>query len=265
MENPLEELDSSVPNIARIYDYILGGENNSEADRAAADQILRLIPEIGVAVTENRKFLRTAVRYLTREAGIDQFLDIGVGLPTQGPVHEVAAEVIPAARVAYVDYDPAVVSHASALLTDTDNAIAVLGDLRRPGELLADPEIRSHLDFGRPVAVLLLAVLHFVSDEDDPAGIIATIRDTVAPGSYLMITHLGTPTQRHVEPQDTVRAMYERAGQPVFPRTPQDADRILNGFEVIDADEVERHALLPDRATVPPISDIGWRLIARKR
>jgi SAM-dependent methyltransferase len=264
MENPLEGLDSSVPNIARIYDYILGGKNNSEADRATAEQILQLIPEIGVAVTENRKFLRTAVRYLTLEAGIDQFLDIGVGLPTQGPVHEVAAEVIPAAKVAYVDYDPVVVSHASALLTDQDRAIAVLGDLRRPGELLADPDIRGHLDFRRPVAVLLMAVLHFVSDEDDPAGIIATIRDTVAPGSYLVITHIGAPAPHDVEPQDKVRGMYARAGQPVFPRTQQDADRILDGFEVIDASEVERHAFRQDRASAPPISDVGWRLVARK-
>lgn len=141
MESPLGGLDGSAPNIARIYDYILGGKNNTEADRASAEQILRLLPEIGAAVIENRKFLRTTVRYLTQAAGIDQFLDIGVGLPTQGPVHEVAAEIIPAAKVAYVDYDPAVVSHASALLTDLDRAIAVLGDLRRPGELLADPGI----------------------------------------------------------------------------------------------------------------------------
>jgi SAM-dependent methyltransferase len=166
--------------------------------------------------------------------------------------------------VAYVDYDPDVVSHASALLTDPDRAIAVLGDLRRPGELLADPEIRSHLDFWRPVAVLLLAVLHFISDEDDPAGIIATIRDTVAPGSYLVISHIGAPASRDLDPEDKVRGMYARAGQPVFPRTPQDADRILDGFELIDADEIERHALLPDRASVPPISDVGWRLVARK-
>lgn len=124
VESPLEGLGGSAPNIARIYDYILGGKNNTEADRASAEQILRLLPEIGAAVIENRKFLRTAVRYLTQEAGIDQFLDIGVGLPTQGPVHEVAAEIIPAAKVAYVDYDPAVVSHASALLTDLDRDIA---------------------------------------------------------------------------------------------------------------------------------------------
>ena len=264
MEKSVVGLDTSVPNIARIYDYILGGKNNFEVDRAAAEQILQLIPQISDGVIQNRRFLRAAVRYLTQEAGIDQFLDIGTGLPTQGAVHEIAAEVIPAAKVACVDYDPGVVSQANSLLTDPGSTIAVLGDLRRTGELLVNPEIRNHLDFGRPVAVLLLAVLHFISDEDDPAGIIAAIRTAVAPGSYLVISHLDAPAPGDTEPQDKVRGMYARAGQPVFPRTRQDADRSLEGFEVIDAGEVERHALLPDRASAPPASEVGWRLVARK-
>ena len=141
---------------------------------------------------ENRRFLRRVVRFLAAEAGVTQFLDIGVGLPTQGAVHEVAREVNPHARVVYVDYDPVVVSHGQALLAVTDLSILVQGDLRRPAELLAKPEVRAHLDFGQPVAIGLFAILHFLRTADDPAGIVARLRDAVAPGSYLAVSHIGT-------------------------------------------------------------------------
>ena len=134
----------------------------------AAEEIIRLVPVTRAEAMTNRQFLRLAVRYLATDAGISQFLDIGVGLPTQGAVHEVAREVSAEARVAYVDYDPVVVSHANALLATPDRSVAVRGDLREPAALLADPVITGHLDFGRPVAVFLLAILHFISAEDDP-------------------------------------------------------------------------------------------------
>jgi SAM-dependent methyltransferase len=171
---------------------------------------VRLVPAIRIQAIENRKFLQLAVRYLTVEAGIDQFLDIGVGLPTQGAVHKVAHEANPKARVVYVDYDPVVVSHASALLARPDSSVAILADLREPAALLEDPVIRNHLDFSRPVAVILVAVLHFVSD-DDPAGIIATIRDALAPGSYLVISHAVRGRVLDRRAVDRVLEIYDQA------------------------------------------------------
>jgi len=136
-------LDVTTPNVARMYDYYLGGKDNFESDRIAAEEVLALVPGLRRAAVENRRFLRRVVRFLAAEAGVTQFLDIGVGLPTQGAVHEVAREVNPHARVVYVDYDPVVVSHGQALLTVTDLSIMVQGDLRRPAELLANPEVRA--------------------------------------------------------------------------------------------------------------------------
>ena len=153
-----------------MYDYYLGGKDNFEADRIAAEKVLALVPGLRRAAVENRRFLRRVVRFLAAEAGVSQFLDIGVGLPTQGAVHEVAREVNPDVRVVYVDYDPVVVSHGQALLAVSDLSIMVHGDLRRPGDLLAKPEIRAHLDFSRPVAIGLFAIVHFLPDADDPAG-----------------------------------------------------------------------------------------------
>ena len=182
------EIDTSTANVARMYDYWLGGKDNFEADRVAAEKVLAQMPGQRRSALENRRFLRRAVGFLTAEAGIDQFLDIGVGLPTQGAVHEVAHEINPRSHVAYVDYDPVVVAHGNALLATPDQSVVVQADIRRPGELLANPVIRGHLDFGRPVAVLLLAIMHFVTDEDDPAAVAAALRDALAPGSYLVLT-----------------------------------------------------------------------------
>ena len=147
-ETPLG-LDVTTPNVARMYDDYLGGKDNFEADRIAAEKVLALVPGLRRSALENRRFLRRVVRFLAAEADVSQFLDIGVGLSTQGAVHEVAREVNPEARVVYADYDPVVVSHGQALLTVSDLSITVQGDLRRPADLLALPEVRAHLDFGR--------------------------------------------------------------------------------------------------------------------
>ena len=161
-------LDVSVPNAARMYDYFLGGKDNFEADRVTADRILALVPQLRQSVVENRRFIGRVVRFLAAEAGIDQFLDIGAGLPTRDPVHQVAQKINPRARVVYADYDPVVVTHGSALLAVPDRSVMVRADLRRPGELLAHPGVRGFLDLGRPVAVMLIAIMHFVPDSDDP-------------------------------------------------------------------------------------------------
>jgi len=263
-----EGLDTSIPNVARMYDYYLGGKDNFEADRQAAEEIMRLVPVTRAEARSNRQFLRLAVRYLMTEAGISQFLDIGTGLPTKGAVHEVAGEVSPEAHVAYVDYDPVVVLHAQALLTEPDRSVALRADLRETAALLKNPVIRSHLDFGRPVAVILLAVLHFISDDDDPAGIIATIKDTIAPGSYLVISHVvpGRVGDKEVDAAvaDRVRKIYDQASARLHPRTPEEIKRLLDGFEVIEPEVMAPYARLPERGGAVSVSPVGWRVLARK-
>jgi hypothetical protein len=181
-------IDTSVPNVARIYDYWLGGKDNFAADRDAADRSAKAVPQLPWLSLENRKFLGRAVRFCAR-AGITQFLDIGSGLPTMENVHEVAEQVATEPHVVYVDNDPVVLSHARALLS-TPRTAAARGDLTRPAEILAAPEVRRLIDFGRPVAILVVATLHFIPDEADPAGAMARLRDAMAPGSYLVISHM---------------------------------------------------------------------------
>jgi hypothetical protein len=184
---PVPGIDTSVPNIARVYDYWLGGKDNFAADREAAERLASAIPALPWLARQNRDFLQRAVSFLAGE-GITQFLDIGSGLPTNQNVHEVAQRVRPDARVVYVDIDPVVINHAQALLSGSQTA-AVRADVTRPDEILRAPEVRRLIDFSKPVAVLVIAVLHILPDEADPAGAIARIRAAMAPGSYLVISH----------------------------------------------------------------------------
>ena len=182
------QFDTTIPNAARMYDYWLGGKDNFAADREAARRSAAAVPQLPWLAQENRRFLGRAVRFCAGE-GITQFLDIGTGLPTNNSVHEVAGRVTADPRVVYIDNDPVVVSHARALLTAPGTA-AVRGDLARPAEFLAHPEVTSLIDLNKPVVVLLVAVLHFVPDDADAAGAVARLRDAMAPGSYLVISHV---------------------------------------------------------------------------
>ncbi len=184
---PAPGIDTSVPNIARVYDYWLGGKDNFAADREAAKRQARAIPQLPWLARQNRDFLQRAVRFVASQ-GITQFLDIGSGLPTNQNVHEVVQQVNPGARVVYADIDPVVVSHAQALLSGRQTA-AIRADVCRPDDILGAPEVRRLIDFSQPVAVLILAVLHLIPDEADPAGSVARLRDAMAPGSYLVISH----------------------------------------------------------------------------
>ena len=186
------DLDTSKPHTARIYDYYLGGKNHFAADRETAAQLAVDWPSVNVAAREQRKFLGRAVRYLAAEAGIRQFLDIGTGLPTTNNVHEVAQTVDPSCRVVYVDNDPLVLAHARALLTSAPEGRTayIHADLRDPGAILSNETTREVLDFSQPVALMLVGILHFIPDEAKPADIIATLLDALAPGSYLVATHI---------------------------------------------------------------------------
>lgn len=245
-------IDTSVPNVARICDYYTGGRENFQADRAAAQHLSRLVPGAETVARDNRDFLHRAVRFLAGR-GIDQFLDIGAGLPGMPgtpSVLDTARQVMPGALVAYVDYDPVVVSHGSALLAKPDGAIMVRGDVRRPGALLGHRALREHLDFGRPVGLLLMSVLNFVSDDEDPARILATFRDALAPGSYLAIGHL---TAEHLprEVADSAIALFDKASSSIWPRTAETVRRLFDGFELVEPGLVPQQAWRPDGGEAP--------------
>ncbi|MEV6774156.1 SAM-dependent methyltransferase [Nocardia sp. NPDC051030] len=183
-----EGIDLDRPSASRVYDYFVGGMHNFEIDRELAQMIEKFTPNVAETMRANRDLLRRAVRFLT-DAGIDQFLDLGSGIPTVGNVHEVAQARNPEARVVYVDIDPVAVAHSQAILHGNERTAIVHADVADPDSILNDPEVSRLLDFSRPVAVLLLGVLHFVPDEADPAAAVARLLEVCAPGSYVAITH----------------------------------------------------------------------------
>ena len=228
------EIDTSRPHSARMYDYFIGGKNNFAADRETAAKVLRNSPSVRIAARENRAFLGRAVRYLTAEAGIRQFLDIGTGLPTAENVHEVAQAVAPSARIVYVDNDPLVLTHARALLTSAPEGRTayINADLRDPATILSSPVVRDVLDFSQPIALMLVAILHFFPDENKPAEVISTLLDALPPGSYLAASHL---TTEHDPAATTAgqRAM-QGAGIPMQKRDADEFARLaFSGLELV--------------------------------
>ncbi|MFF8785844.1 SAM-dependent methyltransferase [Streptomyces sp. NPDC015125] len=185
---PAEEIDTSRPHPARMYDYYLGGWDNYEVDRVAAERVIEVHPQVRLSARANRAFMRRAVRELVA-GGIRQIIDIGTGIPTSPNTHEVARETAPDTRVVYVDNDPIVATHAGARLTNAERTGFVLGDVRDPKALLDHPTVRELIDFDRPVALLLVAVLHFIRDDEDPAGLIATLAEALPAGSHLVLSH----------------------------------------------------------------------------
>jgi hypothetical protein len=231
-ERTLDTVDPHTPNVPRMYDYLLGGKDNYEADREAADEVIRHAPDTPFLARENRAFLRRAVRFLA-ESGIRQFIDIGSGLPTQGNVHEIAHQVAPGAHVVYVDREPVVLVHGRALLAGTPEVTVIQGDARCPDGILADPELNRLIDFDRPVAVLMLAVLHFIGDEYDPPAIVARFRDAMAPGSHLVVSHV----TGDFDADSRVRnagAVYEKATYQITLRSREFVSRLFDGFDLVE-------------------------------
>jgi hypothetical protein len=185
------ELDTTVAHPARRYNYWLGGTDNFEADRISGDAVVAVLPSIRTGVMENRRFLRRAVTYLAQEAGVRQFLDIGTGIPAADNVHEVAQRIAPNARVVYVDNDPIVLAHAHRLLSasETGATAYIHADLREPDTIFGHPDLRATLDLTQPVALMLIAVMHFVLDADDPYGYLTRLVEGLPPGSYVAISH----------------------------------------------------------------------------
>lgn len=237
MERPAwapQGIDLTVPSVSRIYDFYLGGSHNFEVDREAARKAMEFMPGLPKIMQANRAFMRRAVRFATDE-GITQFLDIGSGIPTFGNVHEVAMAANPEARVVYVDHDPVAVAHSRAVLAGNDRAGVVAADLRKPQEILSSPVVGELIDLERPVALLLVAVLHFVEDADDPRTAVATLRDALAPGSVVILTHAsyeGIPLPEE-QAGGTVK-VYNDIKNPLVMRPREEVQQFFEGLAMVE-------------------------------
>jgi hypothetical protein len=242
--------DFRVPSPARMYDYFLGGKDNFAADREAAEEIIAAYPETRILVRANRRFLTRAIWYLA-EHGIRQYIDLGCGLPTAPNVHEVARQVRPDARVVYVDCDPIVGSHIRALSFQDKSVAFVEGDIRFPQEILTDKVLTNLINLSEPVAILCVAVLHFIPDKDNPKEIIAAFRWRMTPGSYLALAHV---TSDGVDPRivSQVEKVYQRATAPAVPRTATDIAEFFVGLDLIEPGLVDVSQWRPDTISRKP-------------
>jgi S-adenosyl methyltransferase len=247
-------LDPTIPNAARMYDYYLGGKDNFAADRQAAGQVLAVAPEIAPLSRANRAFLGRAVEFLAK-AGIRQFIDIGTGLPTQRSVHEVARETHPGAAVVYVDNDPVVCTHARALVGGLARTAVVQADMRRPADILGCDAMRNLINFAEPVALLFLSVLHFITDDQEAAGIVAAFGAAMAPGSYLVISHTSQGSAS-AHARDSGLAIYARSSAPVSLRQPEEIARLFGGFELIPPGLVDVALWRPRGSAATPMHGI---------
>jgi len=220
-----------IPSAARIYDYLLGGKDNYPADRVVAESMIAQLPNVRLAVQWNRAFLRRVVRYLVGEAGIRQIIDIGAGLPTVGNTHEIALQASPDARVVYVDHDLVVLAHARNMLHGVPNTAIIEQDLLAPDKILADPALQDLIDFSKPVAFLFLSILHFVSDEDDPAGLIARLLEPFPADSHVAISHATPDTVPEVKHMERV---FDQATEQAHVRSRAGVMKLVAGMELIE-------------------------------
>jgi S-adenosyl methyltransferase len=232
-EPELPEIDTSVPHSARIWNYWLGGKDNYPADQEVGDQIAKMFPSIVAMARHDRAFLVRAVRYLAGEVGIRQFLDIGTGLPTMENTHEVAQRVAPDARIVYVDNDPLVLTHARALLTSTPEGACdyIDADLREPDRILE--AAGQTLDFSQPVALMLVAILLHLTDDEEAYAIVRRLVEPLAPGSYLVIVH-DTADIHGEEIRTAMRFFMEQGGEPLVARSREQITRFFDGLELVE-------------------------------
>ena len=257
--------DTSVAHQARMYDHLLGGKDNYAADRAAVEAQLKIFPDLAFSARANRAFLGRAVRYLAADAGVRQFLDIGTGIPTAGNTHQVAQEIAPESRVVYVDYDPVVLAHARALLTSNEAGATeyIDADLRDTPAILT--QAAELLDFSKPVAVTLIAILHAIPDSDDPHAIVASLMDAVPSGSYLALSHLGP---EFFDP-DTLREAQDVSGrriqQQMTWRDREQVARFFTGTDLVEPGLVRVEEWRPEPGPGGPDSSPLWCAVGRKR
>jgi SAM-dependent methyltransferase len=257
--------DTSKAHQARVYDYLLGGKDNYAADRAAVEAMLPFYSGLMFSARANRAFLGRAVRFLTAEAGVRQFLDIGTGIPTAGNVHEVAQAVAPESRVVYVDYDPIVLAHARALL-DSHEAGAteyIDADLRDTGTILT--QAAELLDFTKPVAITVLSLLHAIADADDPYAIVARLLDAVPPGSYLVISHTGADLLEQGAMQRIADSWNSNAQQQAVARTREQVARFFTGTDLLEPGLVRVEEWRPEPGTTEEAKSIMLGAVGQKR
>jgi SAM-dependent methyltransferase len=243
------------PSVARLYDYFLGGQHNFAADRELARKLLQAEPNARYIVAQNRAFLGRAVRFLLA-SGIRQFLDLGSGIPTQDNVHQIAQRGDPRSRVVYVDNDPVAVAHSKQILSGNTRAIVIQHDLREPAGILGHPEVTRLLDFREPVGVLMVTILHFIPDADDPAGIVGQLTRDLAPGSHLVIshaTHEAAPTAAA-----RVKQLYTSTSAAAHTRSHEDIERFFTGFDLIEPGLVYLPLWRPDTPGGADDADRAW-------
>ena len=255
------DIDTDKANVARVYDWWLGGDHNFRVDQDAARAMIAIEPNSRAIARANRAFLGRAVRFLAAEAGIRQFLDIGSGIPTQQNVHQVAQDAAPGTRVLYADVDDVAVAHSKLILDGNADAAVIQGDLRDPASILADPETQLLIDFTQPVALLLGAVLHCISDDDSPEQIVATLRDALPAGSYLVLSHACSDARPELA--SAFEAVYKsKVASEGRARTSAEISRFFDGFTLIDPGLVYGPQWRPDRPEdVPDDPEKYWFLV----
>jgi hypothetical protein len=264
---PQRGFDPERPSPARIYDAFLGGTHNFASDRAVAEQAIAVIPELADIMRANRAFLQRAVRFAA-ESGVDQFIDLGSGIPTVGNVHEAARQANPDARVVYVDVDPVAVLHSQTILDEDPqgggNTVVLQADLRDPKQIIGDPAVRALIDFDRPVCLLMVFVLHFIADSDTLEQAMETYRESFVPGSLWAISH-GTEEGR---PDESVQLgrLYARTGSPLIPRNRADLRRLVGDWEPVEPGIVYGPLWRPDdgQPVERPEEFATLALVARK-
>jgi hypothetical protein len=257
-------IDTSVAHSARVHDYWLGGKDNFAADRAAGDAVIQAYPGIVASVRANRAFLARVVRFLAAEAGIRQFLDIGTGIPASNNTHEVAQSVAAGCRVVYVDYDPVVLLHAQALLTSSAQGTLdyIDADLRDPQKLLA--QAARTLDFSRPVAVMLIAIMHLIGDQDDPGGIIKQLMAAVPAGSYLALSQVASDIEAE-QMAEAARRYNRLAWETQRHRSHAEVTRLFDGLELLDPGVVPVPRWRPASEMEAKAHSAMWGGVALKR
>ena len=243
----LPEVNVGIAHPARVYDYFLGGKDNFAADRALGDALTAQVPSARYSARANRAFLGRAVRYLVKERGVRQFLDIGTGIPSAGNTHEVAQALAPGARALYVDNDPIVLAHARALMSSHPAGATafIQADAREPGKILADPALRETLDLAEPVALMLVSILPLVREDEDPQGIVSALLDALPSGSYLTISHI---TADFIRPEQAAGAVAagQQGGVTYVPRTQADIAAFFSGLDLVEPGVVPILAWHPD-------------------
>jgi hypothetical protein len=258
----LADIDVTTPSPARIYDYWLGGSHNFAVDREVGQRAAAAMPTLPAAIRANRAFLRRVVHHLVTEQGVDQFLDLGSGVPTVGNVHEVAQAANPAAKVVYVDIEPVAVAHGRRLLADNDRATVIRADLRQSSDVLSRPELTGLLDLSRPVAVLMIAVLHFLPDADGPGDVVRSYRERISTGSFIAMSHAADDDDLPAEQAKMVEDYQRSTTVPFVHRDPEVIAGWLDGMELVPPGIVLTNQWHPDTDAEPILRTFG--VLAKK-